>query len=123
MHLHELVRGESIEVTPLGTDDLHRLAVKRVERKRKFRERAIGCGVVSVVLCLIWGISEYHDAGGWPSSLGSFSQSSGIPGVWNMWIIYPLLALGLALSLDACFTYLRKPITETDIRREMARLQ
>ena len=123
MHLHEFLEGESNEVAPPGPDDLRRLAVKRVERKRKFRERAIGAGVLSIVLCLIWGISEYHNAGGWPSSLSSFSQSSGIPGVWNIWIIYPLLALGLGLTLDACFTYLRRPINESDIRREMERLQ
>ena len=94
-----------------------------VERKRKFHERAVGCGALSVALCLIWGISEYHKAGGWPSSLDPFSQSSGQPGVWNIWIVYPLLALGLALTLDACFTYLRKPITESDVRRELERPQ
>lgn len=123
MYLHEMFKGESIEVAPLGTDDRHRLAVKRLERKRKFREHAIGCLAVGFVLSVIWAISEYHNAGGWPSSLGSFSQSSGQPGVWNIWIIYPLLALGLGVALDACYTYLRAPMTESDIRREMERLQ
>jgi hypothetical protein len=122
MHLHELVNGRPIEVASSCTDDLRRLAVKQVERKRKFREHAVGAGVLSLVLCLIWGISEYHNAGGWPSSLTSFSQSSGQPGVWNIWVIYPLVALGLAVTLDACFTYLRKPITENEVRREMDRL-
>ena len=27
-------------------------------------------------------------AGGWPTQ--GFSQSSGIPNVWNFWIIYPV---------------------------------
>ncbi len=123
MYLHELVKGEPIEVAPPEANDLHRMAVKQVERKRKFREHAIGVGALNLVLCLIWGFSEHHNAGGWPSSLTSFSQSSGQPGVWNIWIIYPLVALGLAVTLDACFTYLRKPITANEIRRELDRLR
>ncbi len=127
MYLHEILHGEppveSTDASRLDPDELHRLAVRRVERKRKFHERAIGAAVLAVIVTVIWAISEYHNAGGWPSSLTSFSQSSGIPGVWNIWIIYPLLALGLGAALDACFTYLRRPMTESDIRREMERLR
>ena len=123
MFLHRFIEDEPIGVAPSGADDLQRMAARWVERKRKFHERLIGCGVLAVVLCVIWATSEYHNAGGWPSSLTSFSQSSGIPGVWNMWVVYPLTALGLGVALDACFTYLRRPISEGDIRREMERLR
>jgi hypothetical protein len=45
-----------------------------------------------VILVLIWALSEYHNAGGWPTR--GFSQSSGIHDVWNFWIVYPIGGLG-----------------------------
>ena len=48
-------------------------------------------GALGVILpVVIWAISEYHTAGGWPTH--GFSQSSGIHDVWNFWIVYPLIA-------------------------------
>jgi hypothetical protein len=115
--------AETLDVSQMDDEDRRKLALKRIERKRKFRERAVVCAVIGLALCVIWAISEYHNAGGWPSSATSFSESSGQPGVWNMWIVYPLLVLALIVVLDACFTYLRKPISESDVRREMDRLK
>ena len=95
-------------------------AVKQIVRKRRFRMRAFGAAAVSVVLVIIWAITEYNNAGGWPTS--GFSQSSGIPHEWNSWIIYPVVALALGVAIDAWRTYRGKPITESEIRREMDRL-
>jgi hypothetical protein len=72
-----------------------------------------------LVLVAIWAITEYRNAGGWPSQ--GFSQSSGIHDVWNMWILYPLLAWVFIVAVNGCLAYLRKPISESRIRREMER--
>ena len=96
------------------------LAVKQIERKRRFRMRAYSGAAASIVLVIIWAISEYSNAGGWPTS--GFSQSSAIPHVWNDWIIYPIIGVGLIVAIDAWHTFVRTPITETEIRREMDRL-
>lgn len=101
--------------------DIRELAIKQVERRHRFRVRAFSAAVASVVLVIIWAISEYNNAGGWPAE--GFSQSSSIPQVWNIWIIYPLLAIGLGVSIDAWNTFRRKPITEAEIRHEMDRLK
>lgn len=112
------------EKTPIvdSSDEqqVRELAVKQIERRRRFRIRAFSAAAASIVLVVIWAISEYNNAGGWPT--GGFSQSSGIPHVWNYWIIYPIIGIGLVLAIDAWNTYARKPITETEIRREMDRL-
>lgn len=50
-----------------------------------------------------------------------FSQSSGIPNVWNYWIVYPFLAWVLFTAADGWFVYLRKPISEGEIKREIER--
>jgi len=57
--------------------------------------------------------------GGWPTS--GFSQSSGIPNVWNSWIIYPAIAWVLLTATDAWRVFGRKPISEAEIKHEMER--
>ena len=103
-----------------GDAELRELAVKQIERKRRFEMRAFAAAVLSAFLVVIWAVSEYNNAGGWPTN--GFSNSSSIPHVWNDWIIYPLIGIGLCVAIDAWNTYRRKPITEAEIRREMDRL-
>ena len=101
-------------------EQLRELAVKQIKRKRRFQRRAVSCAAVSILLVIIWAISEYNNAGGWPTD--GFSQSSSIPHVWNIWIIYPVAGLGVFLAIDAWNTFGRKPISESEIRHEIDRL-
>jgi glycerol uptake facilitator-like aquaporin len=105
---------------PVGGDSVRDLALRQIERRRRFLAHAVGTAVGVVLLVVIWATSEYNNAGGWPT--GGFSQSSGIPHVWNDWIIYPVIGLLLILAIHAWSTYYRKPITERDIQREIERL-
>jgi hypothetical protein len=105
---------------PVTGDPLARQqAIKQIERKRHFWISAAMGTLAMIVLTLIWAFSEYHNAGGWPT--GGFSQSSGIPDVWNYWIIYPAIAWIFLTVAGGLSVYLRKPISERDIRREMER--
>jgi hypothetical protein len=90
-------------------------AIKQIERKRRYRISA----TISTVLAAIWAITEYHNAGGWPAQ--GFSQSSGIHDVWNIWIIYPAIAWAFLLASFGLDVYLRKPVSESQIKREMER--
>jgi protein-S-isoprenylcysteine O-methyltransferase Ste14 len=103
-----------------GDAEVRELAVKQIERKRRFEMRAFAAAVLGAFLVVVWAVSEYNNAGGWPTN--GFSNSSSIPHVWNDWIIYPLIGIGLCVAIDAWNTYRRKPITEAEIRREMDRL-
>ena len=100
--------------------EVRELAVKQIERKRRFEMRAFAAAVLRVFLVVVWAVSEYNNAGGWPTN--GFSNSSSIPHVWNDWIIYPLIGIGLCVAIDAWNTYRRKPITEAEIKREVDRL-
>ena len=105
---------------PATRDDRARQqAVKQIERKRHYRASAAVSGLGMALLVLIWAISEYHNAGGWPTQ--GFSQSSGLHDVWNLWIIYPLGAWLLLLAAGGWNVYLRKPISEQEIQREIER--
>jgi hypothetical protein len=96
-----------------------REAIKRIERKRRFwLTTAVSTGGM-LILAVIWAVTEYHNAGGWPAQ--GFSQSSGIHDEWNIWIIYPALAWVFLTVVGGLRVYLRKPISESQIRREIER--
>ena len=94
--------------------------MKRIRRRRRFRMRAFSYAITALVVTIIWATSEYNNAGGWPSD--GFSQSSSIPHVWNIWIIYPLLGLVVVTALDAWNTFANDDVTEREIEQEMNRL-
>ncbi len=92
-------------------------AIKQIERKRRYWISAAISTVGLLVLAAIWAIAEYHNAGGWPAQ--GFSQSSGIHDVWNIWIIYPAIAWAFLLAAFGLDVYLRKPVSESQIKREI----
>jgi hypothetical protein len=94
-------------------------AIRQIERRRRYWIRTAVSTVGMLLLAAIWAISEYHNAGGWPSR--GFSQSSGIHDVWNMWILYPAIAWAFLTTAFGLDVYLRRPISENKIRREMER--
>ncbi|HUC36222.1 MAG TPA: 2TM domain-containing protein [Acidimicrobiales bacterium] len=106
--------------SPNKSEELARQqAIKQIERRRHFRIGAVVSAIGMAILVLIWAMSEYHNAGGWPSQ--GFSQSSGIHDVWNYWIVYPIGAWLLILGAHAWFVYGHKPISEIEIQREIER--
>ena len=112
--------GDSGADAPVTGERLARKqAVAQIERSRRFRVRATVGTVGMILLAVIWALAEYHNAGGWPTS--GFSQSSGIPNVWNYWIIYPAIAWVLITAAGAWFVYGHKPVSESQIQREIER--
>jgi len=94
-------------------------AIKQIERRQRFKVRTAISGVGVLLIVAIWAITEYYNAGGWPTQ--GFSQSSGIHDVWNIWIIYPILAWLFITAAAAWDVYLRKPISEREIQKEIER--
>jgi hypothetical protein len=113
-------REDSDSDAPVTSEQLaRREAIKQIELKRRFWIRAAVGTVAMVLLAVIWAISEYNNAGGWPTQ--GFSESSGIPNVWNLWIIYPALVWVFLTVAGGLTVYLRKPISESEIKRELDR--
>ncbi len=73
-------------------------AIKRLKAKRDFVRSLVAYLVVNAMLIVIWTLT---DAGGY------------------FWPIWPILGWGIALVLQGWNAYLRKPISEDDIRREI----
>jgi len=119
MNERAAVTGSSLPTG--GEQQVRELAVKQIEGKRAFVTHAVSYAALSIMLVVVWAISEYNNAGGWPTN--GFSQSSSIWHVWNIWIIYPVLGWGLIVAVHGWFTYKRRPISESEIQREMERLR
>src|SRR6516225_2964072 len=114
---HDKPEGSDLK-TAATTEQLARpQAIQQIQRRRRFWISTITWAVIMFLVVVSWAFSEYHNAGGWPTN--GFSQSSGIPNVWNYWIIYPLIAWIFLTVAGGLSVYLRKPISERDIRREM----
>ena len=106
--------------TPVSNSQLARdQAVKQIERKRRYWISTAVATLGMLILAAIWAITEYHNAGGWPTD--GFSQSSGIHDVWNIWIIYPAIAWAFLTAAFGLSIYLRRPISESQIKREIER--
>jgi H+/Cl- antiporter ClcA len=121
--LHDVFQGmppDSDQAVPASSEQLARQqAIRQIERRRHFWIRATTGTVLMIIVAVIWGFSEYHNAGGWPTS--GFSQSSAIPHVWNYWIIYPAIVWVLLTAGDAWHVFGSKPISEAEIKREIER--
>ena len=121
--LHDISHDRAADGDPdalaAGESLARQQAIKQIERKRRFWLGTAMGTLGMIVLTGIWAFSEYHNAGGWPTS--GFSQSSGIPNVWNYWIIYPFIAWVVLTAAGALSVYLRKPISEGQIKREIER--
>ncbi len=112
--------ADSEQDVPASSEQLARQqAIRQIERRRHFWIRATMGTVLMIIVVVVWAFSEYHNAGGWPTS--GFSQSSGIPHVWNYWIIYPAIVWVLVTAGDAWHVFWRKPISEAEIEREIER--
>ena len=123
MTLHDISHdtpADSGSNAPATSEQLARQqAIKQIERKRRFWISAAMSTLLMVILVFIWAMTEYHNAGGWPTK--GFSQSSSIPNTWNYWIIYPAIAWVLFLAADAVHVFRNKPISETEIKHEIER--
>ena len=114
--------GLNAEMPMTGSDTedtLRQQAVKQIKKRRTFHIELVVSGIGMLILLLIWATSEYHNAGGWPTQ--GFSQSSGVHGVWNYWIVYPIGAWVLIMTAHAWAVYGHRGITESEIKQEMER--
>ena len=117
--IHDSPTDHSPDAPANGDQLARRQAIRQIERRRRFWISTTWSGIAMVILVVIWATSEYHNAGGWP--VHGFSQSSGIHEVWNFWIVYPLGAWLLAVAAHAWAVYGNKPISESEIKREIER--
>ena len=95
------------------------VAVERIRRRRNFRTHVLAHLVGSLFLIVVWAITEYQNAGGWPTGLRTGRANHD----WDPWIVYPLLAGTLAVFVHAWVAFGRSPTTDEEIACEIERLE
>jgi len=82
-------------------ESIHEAARKRIEARRQFWQHLVSYVVVNAALIGVWAVT----------GMGYF---------WPGWVIF---GWGIGLVLHAWTTFGQKPVSEAEIRREMARMQ
>jgi hypothetical protein len=97
-----VTQSPPLDLSPTGDDsELRERALKRIKQRRDFGGHLVAYVVINAALWAIWALT-----------------SAGYP--WPVWVSG---AWAIGLLLNAWDVYGRRPITEADIRREIARLR
>jgi 2TM domain-containing protein len=90
-----------MEGIPDSEQELRKLAVSRLKKKRDFSTHVVIYVIVNAMLVGIWAVT----------------------GAGFFWPIFPILGWGIGVGANAWDVYGRKPITEDEVRRETERLR
>jgi hypothetical protein len=93
------------EVVGESPEALREQALRQIKKRRDFHAHVFVYLAVNIVL---WGIWSF---------IGVTSDS------WSPWPVWVTLGWGLGVVFNAWDVYVRRPITESEIRREMDRLE
>jgi hypothetical protein len=114
---------------PERRDSMRALAAERIYRVRRFKLHAIVFAVGLPFLGALWVLTEYFEEDTWPSR---FASDPDVAGTWDPWLFFVAGIWSIALVIHGLRTYLgppvgpigryiRRPISESDLDREIER--
>jgi hypothetical protein len=92
------------EVVGTTSAVLREQALRSLKKRRDFKTHVVVYALVNLVVWGIWVVTASNSGSWWP------------------WPIFVTLFWGIGLAMNAWDVYVRKPITEEELRREMAHL-
>jgi hypothetical protein len=99
---------------------LRALALRHLERVRKFKLSLAVYVLSMLVLTPVWIVTQYEQADGWPEHLSTRSRYAGD---WDPWIIWTALIGAFVVAIFAFRAYFSRPNTEAEVEREIERLR
>ena len=119
---NERVAPEAVpDLVPLRKDEaLRRLALRHLERVRKFKLSLAVYLLSMLVLTPVWIVTQYEQADGWPEHLSTRSRYAGD---WDPWIIWVALIGAFVVAIYAIRAYVDRGSTEGEIEHEIERLK
>ena len=114
--------GNVPQATPRSEEAraLRELAIEQVERMRSFRLHAMGFALGTLVLGVVWVLTEYLEEHSWPSR---FADGNDMAGTWSPWFFWAFGIWALILGVHAFKTFAHRPPSEAEIQRELERLR
>jgi hypothetical protein len=117
---NERTRPEGgLEIVRSRDEELRKLALRHLERVRKFKLYLAVYLLSLLVLTPVWIITQYETQDGWLRHLSSRSRYAGD---WDPWIIWVALGGAVFVAIAGFRAYLDRPTTEEEIDREVERL-
>jgi hypothetical protein len=118
---NERVQPEGgLEIVRSRDEALRKLALRHLERVRRFKLYLVVYLLSMLVLTPVWIVTQYETADGWPKHLSTRSRYAGD---WDPWIIWVALIGALLVGLAAYRAYFDHADTEGEIEREIDRLK
>ncbi len=90
---------------PMAEEELREVAIKRLEKKRDFRNHLFTYAVINTMLWSIWVVAGFVDGWQFP------------------WAVFPTVVWGLFLLRHYRDTYMSDPLSEDRIQQEMGSLK
>ena len=112
-------------------DSLRALAIERIYRVRRFKLHLAAFALGIPLLAGLWVLTEYYEEHTWPSR---FASDPDVAGTWDPWLFFVAGIWLIVLAIHALRTYLgppigpigryiRRPIPEPEVDREVERLK
>ncbi len=98
----EETQDELVATTP---EALRQQAIRRVKKRRDFYAHLVVYLLFNAVIWGIWGVIAATSHSDWP------------------WPVFVTLGWGIGLAMNAWEVFVRKPITEEEVQREMEHLR
>ena len=108
-----------LEIVRSRDEEIRKLALRHLERVRKFKLYLAVYLLSLLVLTPVWVITQYETQDGWLKHLSSRSRYAGD---WDPWIIWVALGGAVFVAIAGFRAYLDRPTTEEEIDREVERL-
>ena len=117
---------------PAGREDrLRALALEQIYRIRRFKLHLAAFAAGLPALTILWVVTEYFEENTWPSR---FASDPDVAGTWDPWLFFVAGLWLIGLVIHALRTYLgppigpigryiRRPVSEEEINREIARIK
>jgi hypothetical protein len=106
--------------TDVDQEALRRQARRHVERVRTLKMHVAVYAVGVAFITGIWAVTQYQASHGWPDR---FAAGNDRTGTWSIWVVWPVLVWTQIVLVHALVSYLRRPVSEAAIERELERLE
>jgi 2TM domain len=112
-------------------EQLRALAIEQIYRIRRFKLHLVVFALGLPVLTAFWVATEYFEEDTWPSR---FASDPDVAGTWDPWLFFAAGFWAIALVVHGLRTYfgppigpvgryIRRPVSEEEIDRQVERLE
>jgi hypothetical protein len=106
-------------------------AIERIYQLRRFKLHLVTFALGVPIMGIVWVLTEYFEEHTWPSRFASDPDVAGtwdpwfffVAGIWAIILVVHALKTYFGLTVRPVGRYIRRPVTDAEIDREIARMR